>query len=201
VDDTDTTGSPTIPELSAPWTPSRVLALAGGALILFWITKRSYGFSLVPLLGILIAVQVQRGRGKRVSMFLSWFVASLSASIGIAGFMVFGFSKLPPGFLSRTMDSVIVAQQHAPPPKLPPVLEKLQRDDSVSRAAREQAQAMVRNPKFLAPMIVVGMMMGCAILGIILGTISWASGLLLARGFTGAWPFRKEPEVAYQDMR
>lgn len=196
MDATDTTGSAPPPQASAPWTPSRVLALAGGALILFWITKRSFGFSLVPLLGILIAVQVQRGRGKRVSMFLSWFVASLSASLGIAGFMLFGFSKLPPGFLSKTMDSVIVAQQHAPPPKLPPVLEKLQRDDSVSRAAREQAQAMVRNPKFLAPMIVVGMMMGCGILGIILGTISWVSGLLLARGFTGAWPFQKEIEPA-----
>jgi hypothetical protein len=130
-------------------------------------------------------------------MFLSWFVASLSASLGIAGFMLFGFSKLPPGFLSKTMDSVIVAQQHAPPPKLPPVLEKLQRDDSVSRAAREQAQAMVRNPKFLAPMLVVGMMMGCGILGVILGTVAWTSGLLLARGFTGAWPFQKEPEPAY----
>jgi hypothetical protein len=185
------------PAAQRDWTASRLLALAAGALILIWITKRTVGLSLVPLLGILIAVKVQRGRGKRLSMFLSWFVASVSASLGIAGLMAFGFAQLPPGFLSKTLDSVIVAQQHAPPPKLPPVLEKMQRDDSATRVAQARAQEMARNPKFLGAMMVVGLVMGCAILGIILGTIAWTSGLLLAHGFTGSWPFQKELEPAY----
>ena len=194
VDDTDSTPAAPRPRTNAPWTFSRLLALAAGAVILIWITRWTFGLALVPLLGILIAVKVQRGRGKRLSMFGSWLASAGAAAIAFAVISAFAYSRLPPGSLTKTLDSVMVAQQNAPQPKLPPILERMQRDDSVSRAARAQGEKLARDPKFLGTMMVFGMVMGSAIVASILGTVSWTSGLLLARGYTGEWPFRKELE-------
>jgi hypothetical protein len=188
------------PAPPAGWTLSRVLAFIAGALVLALILYLSRGMALVGLLAMLVLVRVQSGRGRRASRAGAWVSSCVACAAGIIVFMAYGVSKLPPGMMDQVMDSVRAQQQRTPPPTLPPALERLQPHDSASRAAQRAAQVqalqMVGSPAFMRYVMVIGMSLGAAMMGAILGTAAWAGAFLLARGYSGAWPLAAPPPPA-----
>jgi drug/metabolite transporter (DMT)-like permease len=182
----------------ASWTFSRVLALLGGAALSYITIRYSRGIGLAGFLGVLLLVKVQTQRGRRASRAGAWLAACLMCAAAVAVVFGYGFSKLPAGYVSRMMDSVRAQQKRSPPPVLPPALQRLQPTDSASRAAQravqEQSMAMVQSPGFLAWIAVVTVMVMSAILGVLLGTMSWGGASMLVRGVRGYWPLAAPPE-------
>ncbi len=183
---------------SAAWTFSRVLALLGGVVLTYITIRYSRGLGLAGFLGVLVLVAVQTRRGRRASRAAAWLAACMMCAAAGAVLFGYGFSKLPPGYLSQVMDSVRAQQKRSPPPVLPPALQRLQPTDSASRAAQqavqEQSMAMVQSPGFLAWISVVTVVMMSAILGVLLGTMSWGGASMLVRGVRGYWPLAAPPE-------
>jgi hypothetical protein len=174
-----------------------VLALIAGAILLYAAIRLSRGMALAGLLAMLLLIRVQSGRGRRATRPGAWVSCCAACAAGIIVFMAYGVSKLPPGMMDQVMDSVRAQQQRTPPPTLPPALERLQPHDSASRAAQRAAQVqalqMVGSPAFMRYVMVIGMSLGAAMMGAILGTAAWAGAFLLARGYSGAWPLAAPP--------
>jgi hypothetical protein len=194
-----TPAAPIAPALR--WTPARVLALIVGATLLGLSVFVSRGMALVGLLAMLVLVRVQSGRGRRATRAGAWLSCCAACAAGIILISAVGFARLPAGMMDRAMnevrDSMRAQQRRTPPPTLPPALQRLQPQDSASRAAalavQVQAIAMVGSPGFMRYMVVAGISIGSAMAGMILGTAAWVAAFLLARGFSGVWPLAPPP--------
>jgi hypothetical protein len=97
------------------------------------------------------------------------------------------FVTLPAGSagkIKRVMDSTSVANSKAPPPAW---LERM----APEAAARSRAQQQMLNPTVNRALALWTTVMGgtfvWAILSILIGTLGWGAGLLLAFAFTGRW--------------
>jgi len=182
---------------STAWTFARVLALLGGAVLSYIAIRYSRGIGLAGFLGVLLLVAVQGRRGRRASRGGAWLAACAASAGTIAVILTVGFAKLPSDMLSQMADSVRAAQRRGPPAALPPALQRLQPNDSASRAAaqaaQEQAMSVLSSPVFLRGMTVFTIVMTSSILGVLLGTLAWGGGAMLTRGLRGFWPLPPAP--------
>jgi hypothetical protein len=157
-----------------------IVALAGASIL----TQRG---ALVAPVGMLVASAIASRRKRPLTRRASWLGAVVGVGVAIAVVVGLVFVTLPAGSagkIKRVMDSTSVANSKAPPPAW---LERM----APEAAARSRAQQQMLNPTVNRALALWTTVMGgtfvWAILSILIGTLGWGAGLLLAFAFTGRW--------------
>jgi hypothetical protein len=155
-------------------------ALAGTSVI-------TMGGALVAVIGVLVAGVVAVRRGRTLGRRASWVAAVAAVGVAllvVAGFTVATSSARHRAQFMRTLDSASVESKKAPPPAW---MERM----APGADASSRAQEAMMGPKLSRGVAiwgaVVGGSMAWVMISVMIGTLGWGAGLLLAFAFTGRW--------------
>lgn len=168
-------------------TPVRVFSAIAGAVILLLIGSITIWLTLGALVGMAIAIRVQRARRGRATRRMSWLGAMAAAAVTLTAMMAFALSKAPPGTIGRLRDSLRTARDTTPVP-LPPWLERIAGGEERVRASREMAKQLEKSPVLLWWVAAVSITVTSALFGLLVGSVAWVGAMLGARGLAGRWP-------------
>jgi hypothetical protein len=145
------------------------------------------GGAFVATVGMLVASAVATRRKRPLTRRATWIGAVMATGVAILVVTAVTVSAMPAGSLAqlrRGIDSSSAAGRNTPPPAW---LDRI----APEAAARSRAQQVRLGPTFSRAVELWTAAMGTVLLvvffSVIIGTLGWGAGLLLAFAFTGRW--------------
>jgi hypothetical protein len=171
---------------------ARLVAGAGGFVVLVAATLLSVGMGLIALLGMAVVAIVQRKRGRALTRSGHWVTAcaTIAAVLLIGGGAI--LVSAPQGALvavRQSMDSSSTASTKQAPPAW------------MKRVYPQYSQAAVNakpSPTMMWMTLILGAGMVITCFATLLGTLSWGAGMLLGLAFIGRWPGAKG--ASFEDL-
>lgn len=178
---------------SPPATPgARVMAAIAGALLLLLLVTR-LKVALVGLVGIAVVWGVQRVRRRPYTRAVGWagavvgtIVAAL-ISLGVIALMA------PPGTIDSIMQKASQDQARRQQQPLPTFLRRMQTNPQAAQAGQAVAQHALQSRGFVTALLGFVALVGSAMAGVLLGSVSWACVTALLYATFGRWTFGPPP--------
>jgi hypothetical protein len=168
---------------------ARVLAGCVGLVTLGIATFITAGGALVAPIGMGLSRLVMRRQHRTPTFTSSWLGAVGAVCVGLligGGVLV---ARAPTGTFAavqRSVDSSTAISREHPP-------EWLRRIAGPVPTTPQFGQRT--NRAFAAWGAVVGALLGCVLVGSVVGTVGWGASLPLAYAITGRWPARKQVDA------
>lgn len=159
----------------------RALPAVAGVLTLVVGAIFTLGGALLAALGVWIAWLIARGRGKTLSLGMSWIAAVAPVALVLVAFGGWMVTKAPPGTMARIEHATDSAQANPPPP--PRWLERI----APGSTARANARRASGGAAFGVWALVVGTVIVTGMFSGFIGSVGWLGVLLLAYGINGRW--------------
>ena len=185
----------TAPSATSSASPvARVAALLAGVLVALVALLTSLGTVVFSFAGMGIASWAQRRKGRVLSAGGTWVAATCGVAVVMLLGAGVGFSLAPRGTwqeVRRTMDST---SANSPPPTTPAWLERMA-PGTAARAAKMNGKP---SASFNVGMLLWGVAFFVMFLSGFVGSLGWATGMLLGYATKGRWPGTQPlPDVTY----
>jgi hypothetical protein len=166
---------------------ARVAVGLGGLAALTAASIFTMGGAFVATIGMLVASAAATRRKRPLTRRASWIGAVAAAGVAILVATAVTFSAMPAGSVTkirRAVDSAQAASRNEPPPAW---LERMAPGEMARARVRQNAVSPTFSIAFTLWATAMGGVLTWAIFSMMIGTLGWGAGLLLAFAFTGRW--------------
>lgn len=172
----------------------RVLGAIAGGLLALVIALISFGTVIAALAGMWLAGRVQRRRGRPATRLGAWLGACIAMTVvSGAGYLYLQTTFPPDKTLSAVLDKEKATMDTMHSPELPPELERMLGGRERYERSQHISRALVGSKPLMMWSITVGLILACALYGLIFGSVLWGAVMLSARGILGVWLPRPPP--------
>lgn len=179
--------------------PRRVLGGLAGLVLLGVAAVVLYGVPLVAaLIGLAIAVGIQRRRRRAYTGLTGWLGATLGVAIAFAAFMTFALVRAPSGSLEQARKEAMTRQEQHPQ-QIPAWIRRYMPQTQPPRQLTEATNRITYSRPFFWWIMAMTVVLGGLMVGAFEGTLAWGGASLLLYGARGRWPSARRAPPASGD--